>query len=141
MPLTTKVTEMVTKPMPKVINPRAHMIADYATAGAFFVAGAMLWRKNKRAAIAAMMCGDLIGTLTALTDAPGGVWRKISFETHGKVDPGVATLTAMLPELMGFSGDRESKLFQGMGIGIMAMGQMTNYDAGSSNQDTRRSAA
>jgi hypothetical protein len=141
MPLATKVTEMATKALPKVINPRAHAIIDYSTAAGFFAAGALLWRKNKRAALAAFLCGDIMGTLMFLTDAPGGVWKKISFETHGKIDPGLAALTASAPNFLGFTDEKESKLFQVMGMAIAAVGSMTDYSQGSSNRETRQRAA
>jgi hypothetical protein len=118
-----------------------HAAIDWSTAAAFVTAGALLWSKNKRASIASYLCADLIGTLIFLTDCPGGVWKKISFETHGKIDPGVSALVASLPDMLGFGGESEAKLFQGMGIGIAAVGSLTDFDQGSSNAETRRSAA
>ena len=141
MPLSTKLSELATKPLPKVIHPKAHAIIDWATAGAFIASGALLWRKNKRAALAAMVCGNLVGSLIALTDCPGGLWKKISFETHGNVDPGVSALVASMPNLLGFSNESESKLFQAMGIGLAAVRGLTNFEEGSSNQETRSRAA
>jgi hypothetical protein len=118
-----------------------HAIIDWGTTGAFLTAGTLLWKKNKRASIAAYLCADLMGTLIALTDCPGGIWKKISFETHGKVDPGVSALIASLPDMLGFAGEKESKLFQAMGIGVAAVGSLTDYEAGSSNEETRQTAA
>ena len=141
MPISTKLTELATKPLPKVINPKTHAIIDWATAGAFIASGALLWRKNKRAALASMICGNLVGSLIFLTDCPGGVWKKISFETHGNVDPGVSALVASMPNLLGFSGESESKLFQSMGIGLAAVRSMTNFEEGTSNAETRSRAA
>ena len=141
MPISTKLTELATKPLPKVISPRVHAIIDWATAGAFITSGALLWRKNKRAALGSFVCGNLIGSLIFLTDCPGGVWKKISFETHGNIDPGVSALVASLPNLLGFSKESESKLFQSMGIGLAAVRSLTKFDEGSSNADTRRRVA
>jgi hypothetical protein len=141
MPISTKLTELLTKPLPKAISPGMHAVIDWGTTGAFFTAGALLWKKNKRASLASYLCADLIGSLIFLTDCPGGVWKKISFETHGKVDTGVSALVASLPNLLGFSDERESKLFQGMGIGLAAVRSLTNFDEGSSNEETRRRAA
>lgn len=141
MPIAIKLTELATKPLPKVISPGIHAVIDWGTAAAFFTAGALLWKKNKRASLAAYLCADLIGTLIFLTDCPGGVWKKISFETHGKVDPGVSALVASLPNLLGFSDNREAKLFQSMGIGLAAVRSLTAFDEGSSNAETRVKAA
>jgi hypothetical protein len=141
MPISTKLTELATKPLPKFIGPGMHAAIDWGTAAAFLTAGALLWKKNKRASLASYLCADLIGSLIFLTDCPGGVWKKISFETHGKVDTGVSALVASLPNLLGFVDERESKLFQGMGIGLAAVRSLTNFDEGSSNADTRRRVA
>jgi len=141
MPISTKLTELATKPLPKAISPGMHAAIDWGTAGTFVVAGTLLWKKNKRAALASFLSGNLIGSLIFLTDCPGGVWKKISFETHGRVDAGVSALVASLPNLLGFSDERESKLFQGMGIGLAAVRSLTNFDEGSSNQETRWPAA
>jgi len=141
MPISTKLTELATKPLPKAISPGMHAAIDWGTTDAFVAAGALLWKKNKRAALASYLCADLIGSLIFLTDCPGGVWKKISFETHGKVDTGVSALVASLPNLLGFADERESKLFQGMGIGLAAVSSLTNFDEGSSNIDTRRRVA
>lgn len=141
MPFSTKLAEVATKPLPKFISPRMHAAIDWGTTAAFVAAGALLWKKNKRASLASYLCADLIGSLIFLTDCPGGVWKKISFETHGKVDPGVAALIASLPGMLGFSGEPESRLFAGMGIGIAAVRSLTDFDQGSSNEETRRGAA
>src|SRR5947209_15765802 len=127
MPISTKLAELATKPLPKVITPGVHAAIDWATAGAFITSGALLWRKNKRAALGSFLCGNLIGSLIFLTDCPGGVWKKISFETHGKIDPGVAALVASLPNLLGISDETESKLFQSMGIGLAAVRSLTAF--------------
>lgn len=141
MPISTKLTELATRPLPKFISPRMHGLMDWAATAAFFASGALLWRKNKRASLASYLCADLIGSLIFLTDCPGGVWKKISFETHSKIDPGVAALVASMPRLLSFSGEEESKLFQAMGVGLAAVCSLTNLEEGSSNFETRQKAA
>jgi hypothetical protein len=49
--------------------------------------------------------------LSLLTDYPGGVWRKLSFETHGVVDAMQAAMTAAGPALLGFASDPEAQVF------------------------------
>jgi|SRR5215472_4514166 len=141
MSISIKLTELATKPLPKAICPGMHAAIDWGTAAGFLTAGALLWKKNKRASLASYLCADLIGSLIFLTDCPGGVWKKISFETHGKVDAGVAALVASLPRLLGFADERESKLFQGVGIGLAAAKSLTDFERGSSNEETRQRAA
>jgi len=46
-----------------------------------------------------------------------------------------------LPNLLGFSEEREAKLFQSMGIGLAAVRTLTRFDEGSSNLETRSRAA
>ena len=141
MSMSTKLTELATKPLPKVISPGMHAAIDWGTAGAFALSAALLWRKNKRAALSSIICGNLVGGLIFLTDCPGGVWKKISFETHGNIDPGVSALIASFPNLLGFSKESEAHLFQGMGIAMAAVRSLTRFDEGSSNAETRHKAA
>ena len=141
MPIANKLAELATKPLPKMISPAMHAAIDWGVAAAFFTAGALLWKKNKRASIASYLCADLIGSLIFLTDVPGGVWKKVSFETHGKIDPGVAALVASMPNFMGLSGGKEARLFQSMGIGLAAVRNLTAFEEGASNLETRSKAA
>lgn len=141
MPISTKLTEFVTKPLPKFVNPGVHAVIDWGAAAAFLTAGALLWNKNRRASTASYLCAGLTGSLIFFTDCPGGVWKKISFETHGKIDPGVSALVASMPNLLNFSNQEESKLFQAMGIGLAAVRSLTRFDEGSSDSEMRRKAA
>jgi hypothetical protein len=137
MPIAHKAAKVVAPKLPKMISPTAHAVIDYAVFGAFFAAGALLWKKNKRASLAAYLCADIVGSLAFLTDMPGGVWKKISFETHGRIDPGLSALAASVPEMLAFKDEREAKLFQGMGIAMAVVGGLTDYDQGSKNKETR----
>lgn len=141
MPLSTTAVNALAKQMPKPISPMAHAIIDWATFGAFFAAGAMLWNKNKRASLAAYLCADIVGSSIFLTDVPGGVWKKISFETHGRIDPGLAGMAATLPDMMAFSDEKHASFFKMMGIAMALMGGLTDYKEGSSNAETRLKAA
>src|SRR5689334_16380855 len=137
MPIAHKAAKVVAPKLPKMISPAAHSVIDYAMFGAFFAAGALLWRKNKRASLAAYLCADIVGTLAFLTDMPGGVWKKISFETHGRVDPGLSLLAASVPQMLAFKGEHEAKLFHGMGVVMAIVGGLTDYAQGSKNHETR----
>ncbi len=103
MPLLQKGVAMAAGRMPKVIKPQAHAVIDYLVAGTFFVTAALFWRRSRRAAISSLICGGITAANTALTDYPGGIWKVMSFQTHGKLDTAVAALTATMPRLMGFS--------------------------------------
>lgn len=82
MPFSTAATDAITRRAPKFISPKAHAVIDYLMIGTFFVTGALLWRRNRRAAISALMCGGAELTNTLLTDYPGGVAPVISFLGH-----------------------------------------------------------
>jgi hypothetical protein len=141
MPISTKLTELAAKPLPKFVSPGMHGIIDWGAAAVFATAGALFWSRNKRASLASYFCADLIGSLIFLTDVRGGVWKKISFETHSQLDPGIAALVALIPGLLGFSNEKESRLFQTMGIGLAAVRSLTNLEEGASTFETRQRAA
>ena len=65
--------KLVTKRLPKVISPTAHAVIDYISAATFFAVGALYFRRNKRAAISAIVCGAAETVTSLLTDYPGGV--------------------------------------------------------------------
>lgn len=101
----------LTEGMPKFIDPGAHAVLDYLTAGGFFALGMSLWNRNRRAAGLAFVNGAAVLGLSLLTDYPGGVWRKVSFETHGMVDAMQAAMTASGPAVLGFAGEPEAQVF------------------------------
>jgi hypothetical protein len=51
MPVTTSAVDSLTRRLPKVVSPKTHAIVDYLVIGSLFVAGALYWRRNRRAAI------------------------------------------------------------------------------------------
>ncbi len=114
--------------MPKVISPGVHAVIDYAIAASFFVAGALLWRRNRKAAVASIACGLAEAATAAITDYPGGVKPMISFRTHERIDGGLATVIGAMPLALNFSADPEARWFRGQGIAIAAVTGLTNFD-------------
>jgi hypothetical protein len=112
MPMLYAAADNLTRRLPKLISPKTHAIVDYATIGAFLVAGAVFWRTNRPAARAALVCAGAELALNLLTDYPGGVTKTVGFPVHGKVDLGLAALTATMPELLNFRGGRSFFLAQ-----------------------------
>src|SRR5437588_12079643 len=96
MALTDMATRAMTDKLPKVIKPKAHAVLDYAMAGAMFTLAAFFWKRNKRAAIGAMDCGGATVTTGLLTGYLGGGKTMITFETHGRIEAGLAGLTATM---------------------------------------------
>jgi hypothetical protein len=128
MPLLQNAVAMAAGRMPKVVRPRAHAVIDYLVVGSFFVAAGILSRRNKRAAIGSLICGGITAANNALTDYPGGTWKVMSFQTHGKLDAGLAALTATMPRLIGFGEDMESKFFMMQSMLETAITAMTDFD-------------
>ena len=130
MALTDMATRAMTERLPKVIKPKAHAVLDYAMAGALFTLGAFFWKRNKRAAIAAMACGGATVATSLLTDYPGGIKPMISFETHGRIDAGMAGLTATMPTFLAFGDEEEAKYFRGAALAETLIAGMTDFGSG-----------
>jgi hypothetical protein len=144
MPLLHQAARFATNKMPKVINPTAHAIIDYAMAASFFGMAAFFWRRNKRAAVSALVCG-VAETVTALcTDYPGGVVDEISFETHGGIDFGLSGMVASLPGMLRFSDKPEARFFAVQGVALAAITGLTDFTrsgrGGQMEELNRRSA-
>jgi hypothetical protein len=130
MPLMQKGVSMLANRMPKVINPTAHAVIDYVVAGTFFAMAAVFSRRgHKRAVVSAIACGAAVTANSLLTNYPGGVFKVISFQNHGRIDMGLGALTAALPGMMGLDSDAEDRFFQGMAVAETAVTAMTDFDA------------
>jgi hypothetical protein len=127
MPLWQQGTRALTRKMPKIIGPGTHAAADYAIAGMFFIAAALLWKRNRRAAVGSLLCGGAKVANAALTDYPGGVSGVLSYRTHGRIDATIAGLTASTPQLMGFAGEPEARLFGAQALAETLITGMTDY--------------
>ncbi len=127
MPIMQKGVAAFENRMPKVISPKEHAIADYITIGGLVLMGALFWKKNKRAAIAALTCAGAEAANTLLTDFPGGVAKVISFHTHGRIDMGLAATCSAMPNFMSFDDEPEAKYFRIMGLNITTVGALTDF--------------
>jgi hypothetical protein len=130
MPILTNAVDVVTRRLPKVVSPKGHAIIDYITIGTFFVAGALMWRKNKRAALGSLLCGGAELAVNLLTDYPGGVSSVISFPTHGKIDIGLAAMAATMPEFLAFPNETEKHFFLSQAGIITVATNLTDFDDG-----------
>ena len=63
-----------------------------------------------------------------LTDYPGGIKKAISFQTHGKIDAGLAGLTATVPNFFAFNDEDEAAFFRTMAIGESLVTGLTDFD-------------
>jgi hypothetical protein len=115
------------KPVPRFISPKGHAFMDYISVGSFLISAARFWSHNKRAALAATICGGTQLAISLLTDYPGGTNKAISFRMHGEIDLGLAAMSAAMPEFFGFEDDRERKFFLAQGAVITAVRELTKF--------------
>ena len=127
MPLLANITKSVTDRMPKVISPGAHAIIDYATAAGFIGMGIFMWKREKRAAISSLVCGAAEALTAVMTNYPGGLVKEISFETHGRIDVGMAGMVATMPGVMHFEDDPASRFFSMQAIMLAAVTGLTDF--------------
>lgn len=138
MPMLTSATNVLTRRMPKIISPKAHAVADYITAGAFLLTAAIYWSRNKRAALGGFVCAGAELATSLLTDYPAGVKKVISFRNHGKIDLGLAAMTATMPEFMGFRDEREKTFFLAQAGVMTAVTNLTDFGQISRERSPRR---
>jgi hypothetical protein len=127
MPILNTAAKLLVKPVPKFLSPKAHAVIDYITVGSFLMSAGWLWSRNKRAALAALICGGAELALGLLTNYPGGVKKAISFHTHGEIDLGLAAMVATMPEFLAFKDDDEKKLFLVQGAIITGVRELTEF--------------
>jgi len=127
MPILDQAAKWTTNKMPKVINPTAHAIIDYAMAASFFGMAVFFWRRNKRAAVSALVCGAAETITSLCTDYPGGVVDEISFETHVAIDFGLSGMVASLPDILRFNDEPESKFFRIQGLALATVTGLTDF--------------
>lgn len=128
MPILQSGARFAARKMPKVLSPGAHAALDYAVAGMFLVVGARLWKRHRRAALGALGCGAAATINSLLTDYPGGVFRAITYRTHGRVDGGLAALTAAAPRFLGFDDQVEARFFSGTALAETLITGLTDYN-------------
>jgi hypothetical protein len=115
MPLLQKSIQMLGKAMPKVASPRVHAVADYSVALLFIAGAIFFWRKNRRAGVA------------AFTDYPGGIKRAISLPLHKKIDLGLSTMTAAMPQFLAFEDEKEKAFFRTQSLVIAGLTAVTEF--------------
>ena len=113
--------------MTKVINPTQHAIADYATAGAFLAAAGYYRNRHRDASTLALANAAAIVVLSMVTDYPGGIFRRLSFRTHGMVDRVLTVMCASGPMIFGFAGDRAALTFYGQAAAETAVISATDF--------------
>jgi hypothetical protein len=141
MAMFNNVLKMAIKPMPDVISPKGHALIDYMIAGAFFATAGMFWRRNKRAALASVLCGGAQLGVSMLTDYPGGVQRAIRFSRRRRLDLGLAAMTAAMPKFLNFEDEPQRRFFTTQGVLITVASELTQFPKRDDELNERRRAA
>jgi hypothetical protein len=115
--------------VPKVISPGAHAVLDYTVAATFLTMGFRMLSRHRRAAVLAFINGGMVLGVSLFTDYPGGMWRRISFPMHGKLDIGQAALAGAGPALLGFAGDPEAQFFHAQATSEIGVVAATDWQA------------
>lgn len=128
MALMQKGVALAANRMPKKISPRVHAALDYAVAGSFLLAGALFWKRNRRAAVGSLLCGGATAAVSLLTDYSGARSKPISYSMHGQIDTGLIAMTAAMPRLMNIEDEPQARFFSGQAMAKTAITAMTNFD-------------
>lgn len=124
--------------MPRVLSSKTHSVIDYIHVATNFVAGALFWKRNKRAAAGAFILGGSVLANSLMTDYELGVFRLYSFKVHGILDYGAAATSAAMPAMMGFSDKRQAKYFYSQGGGESLIAGISDYADDSGAERTGR---
>jgi hypothetical protein len=127
MPTLNTATRIATAPLPRILPPKGHAVIDYLTTGIFLASAAWFWNKNRRAALAALLCGGAELAVNLMTDYRGDARKSISLGVHRHVDFGLAALTALMPELLWFKDASEKRFFVMQGALMTAANQVTRF--------------
>lgn len=114
----------------RVIDQKTHAFLDYATTAYFAGLAAYFWGRNRRASVVAIINAAEVLGLSLFTDYPGGLVKKIPFETHGKVDLVQAATAAGLPWLLGFGHKSEALPFHLQAMNEVGVVDLTDWESG-----------
>ena len=121
--------QTLTSPVPKVITPAMHAVADYSAAASLACLGLYLRDRNPTLATFAFINAGMVVMTSLMTRYPGGVFPAISFKTHGMIDAAQGAMLAAGPAMLGHADDPDAKLFYGQAALEMGVVAATNWDA------------
>ncbi len=115
--------------MRKPISPKLHGLLDYATVGATVILP-LLARMPRRATRTAEAWAAGYTVLSALTDYPMALKRRIPFRAHGAVDQALGVVIPALPWILGFARNRQARNFFLALAGIsLVVTALTDWDS------------
>lgn len=116
-------------PTTKTISPAKHAILDYGVVATFIGMGFKFRGNNNAAATLAFINAGMVLGVSLNTDYPGGVWKRISFKTHGMLDVMQAALAGIGPILFGFAKTDAAKPFYTQAASEVGVIAATDWDA------------
>ncbi len=121
--------QTLTRPIPKVIDPAMHAVADYSAAAGLACLGMYLRDRNSTLSSFAFLNAGLIVMMSLMTRYPGGVVPAMSFKMHGLMDGVQAAMLAAGPALLGQTDDPDSRYFYGQAALEMGVVAATDWNA------------
>jgi hypothetical protein len=125
MAILNTLAKLAVKPLPRVISPESRAAVDYLVVGSFFASACGLWGRNKRAALAALICGAAELGINLLTDYRGRRTKEIGLAARTEIDLGLGAMTAAMPEFFGFKHDSAKSLFHAHGVAVTMISGLT----------------
>jgi len=112
----------------RTISPAQHAVLDYGVAAMFLSLAARYRGRHAAASMLAFANGAMVLGMSLFTDYPGGVWRRISFKTHGTLDLVQAALTGFGPVLLGFADEPEARAFYAQAASELGVVATTDWN-------------
>ena len=114
--------------MQKPISPRIHGMIDYTTSAAVAAAPAMLKMPRSATLLFESLAATYTG-ISAFTDYPLSIRRKIPFKAHGAAELISAVALPAMPWVLGFSRHRGARnLCFGLAALTVAVAALTDWD-------------
>ena len=115
--------------MNKPISPKLHGMLDYATTAATALLP-LLVPLPRRAARTAEAWAAGYTALSALTDYPLALKRRVPFRSHGAVDRTLGLVVPALPWILGFARNRRARnLFLALAGVTIVVTALTDWDS------------
>ena len=94
--------------MRRPISPRIHGVIDYTTSAAVAAAPAVFKFPKPATALFESLAAGYTG-LSAVTDYPLAVKRKVPFKAHGAAELAIAAVLPVLPWALGFADNKAAR--------------------------------
>jgi len=143
MPLLERITEKITDRLPSMVSPGLHALADYGTAAGFLLYGMSAWKRDKRVGVSSVGCGLFALMSSALTDYSANATNglpsgKLPFDSHGRVDLGLAAMVGAMPSFMGLEDKYDARFFRIQAVMIVALAGLTDFSGTGERKQLRR---